>query len=97
MRSSTKGLGEVISPFLATLIDLRFSSTARGLPDGGQSGVAEVYLKSVTAEWTRPTEDFIKKATNLLKTFIEKVIKARCGHLSYGALHVHLRCGHTST
>jgi hypothetical protein len=84
--------------FSCTLIDpVVLRSSARGLPDGGQSEVAEGYLKSMTEKWAKPTEEFVERATDTLKTFIEKVIKARCEHLSYGGLDSHLMCGHTSS
>ena len=73
------------------------SSSARGLPDSGQGEVAEGYLTSITAKWATPTEEFVKKATNTLMTFIEKTIRARCDRFSGGALHSHLMCGHTSS
>jgi hypothetical protein len=83
--------------FSSTLIDpIVLSSSARGLPDAGQGEVAEGYLTSITAKWANPTEEFVKRATDRLMTFIEKAIRARCERFSCGALHSHLMCGHTS-
>ena len=83
--------------FSCTFIDpIVLSSSARGLPDGGQSEVAEGYLRSITEKWAEPTEEFVDGATETLRTFIEKAIKARCEHLSGGGLYSHLMCGHIS-
>ena len=83
--------------FYCTLIDtIVLSSSARGLPDGGQSEVAEGYLRSITEKWAKPTEEFVNKATDTLRTFIEKAIKSLCEQLSEGGLYSHLMCGHTS-
>jgi hypothetical protein len=81
-----------------TVIDLiALSSSARGLPDGGQSEVAEDYLRSSTKKWAEPTEDFVKGANHELRAFIEKAVKAQCEHLSYGGgLSSYLLCGHAS-
>jgi hypothetical protein len=81
--------------FSCTLINpIVLSSSARGLPDGGQGEVAEGYLRSITAEWAEPTKEFVKRANDTLRTFIDKAIEARCEHLSYGGLYSHLMCGH---
>jgi hypothetical protein len=83
--------------FSCTLINpIVLSSSARGLPNGGQSEVAEEYLRSITAKWAKPTEEFVKGAYDALKVFIMKAIKAQCEHLSYPGLYAHLLCDHTS-
>ena len=87
----------VAIPFSRTPVDhIVSSSSARGLPDGGQSEVAEDYIRSITKEWAEPTNEFVKRATEELITFIKKQIWAQCEHLSYGELYSHLLCGHTS-
>jgi hypothetical protein len=58
--------------------------------------VAEEYLKSITVKWDKPTEEFVGRATDTLKTFFEKAIEEECKHLSFTGLYIHLRCGHTS-
>ncbi|KAI0002252.1 P-loop containing nucleoside triphosphate hydrolase protein [Russula compacta] len=85
--------------YLDDVLEKKTRSSARGLPDGGQNEVAEEYLRSFTAKWVAPTNQFIKRATNLLKDFIQKAIDARCTHFTHGGLHTHLRAtieGHLS-
>jgi len=79
---ANKGTREVI--YLDNIIKKKTRSSARGLPDSGQSDVAEEYLRSTTAKWDKPTVEFVKRATDALRTFIEKAIQEQCGHLSYG-------------
>ncbi|KAF8504669.1 P-loop containing nucleoside triphosphate hydrolase protein [Russula emetica] len=80
-----KGTREII--YLDDIIKKKTRSSARGLPDGGQSEVAEGYLRSITAKWAKPTDEFVKGATDALKIFIKKAIEVQCEHLSYGGLH----------
>src|SRR6266851_1657376 len=87
MTSSTGRLGKKWQPCGVPLIDNSVcSSSARGLPDGGQNEVAEEYLKSFTDKWDAPTNQFVRKSTGLLRDFIHKTIYARCGKFSYGGL-----------
>jgi hypothetical protein len=83
-----KGTREIV--YLDSIIKKKTRSSARGLPDAGQGEVAEGYLTSITAKWANPTEEFVKRATDRLMTFIEKAIRARCERFSCGALHSHL-------
>jgi len=75
--------------YLDDVIEKRTRSSARGLPDGGQSEVAEMYLKSFTAKWDAPTNQFVKRATSRIITFIRRAINAQCGHFSSGGLPIY--------
>ena len=80
-----------------TLINpIVLSSSPRGLPDSGQSEVAEDYLRSITKKWAKSTNLFVRGAAHALRTFIENAIKERCGHLSIGGLPNYLLYDHTS-
>ncbi len=67
------------------------SSSVRGLPDSGQNDVAEEYLRSFTAKWDQPTNQFVRDSARHLQDFIKKTIDARCGKFSHNGLPIHLR------
>ncbi|KAI0250038.1 P-loop containing nucleoside triphosphate hydrolase protein [Lactifluus subvellereus] len=76
--------------FLDDVLNKKSRSSVRGLPDGGQTEVAEEYLRSFIANWDMPTSQFVNRATNLLRIFIRKTVDARCGHFLHGGLPTHM-------